>query len=217
MWIVGDWGQASPWTRNTGVMMAKGENDVWTGKLSLPKGTEFNIRILKSTVSTTSGGNNVWSAVRYASTLNNSASHDFGEFTDNLIPNGNFDEGAVKWTPSDSIIQRDFAVNGDHLIVVGDKYPNVATSDTFVIPPNQDLRFSAYVYTWMLGGYCVIEVKDVDTQSALFKTELRAKRINTWEAFSETLKTGGSPVTAQIVCTNRANSHGLDAISLVTP
>lgn len=93
MWICGDWGQASPWSRDTGVKMAKGENDVWTGVLSLPRGTKFDIKILKSTVSATSGGDNTWSAVRYTSTLNMSASHDFGEFTDNLIPNGNFDEG----------------------------------------------------------------------------------------------------------------------------
>lgn len=91
MWVVGDWGQDSPWSRDTGVKMVKGENDVWTGELSLPEGTEFDIKILKSTVSTTSGGDNTWSAVRYSSTLNKSASHDFGEFTDNLVPNGNFE------------------------------------------------------------------------------------------------------------------------------
>lgn len=84
MWVVGDWGQASPWSRDTGVKMVKGKNDVYTGKLSLPKGTKFDIKILKSTVPTTSGGDNTWSAVRYASTLNMPASHDFGEFTDNI-------------------------------------------------------------------------------------------------------------------------------------
>lgn len=83
--------------------MVKGDNDVYTGELSLPKGTEFDIKILKSTVSTTSGGHNTWPAVRYASTLNTPTSHDFGEFTDNLIPNGNFDEGQVKWTPPEAI------------------------------------------------------------------------------------------------------------------
>lgn len=79
--------------------MVKGENDVYTGEPSLPKDTKFDIKILKSTVSTTSGGDNTWSAVRYASTLNTSTSHGFGEFTDNLIPNGNFDEGRVKCAP----------------------------------------------------------------------------------------------------------------------
>lgn len=103
MWVVGDWGQASPWSRSTGVQMVKGANDVYTGELSLPKGTKFDVKILKSTVSTTSGGDNTWSAVRYESTLNTSTSHDFGEFTDNLIPNGNFEEGQVKWTPAECI------------------------------------------------------------------------------------------------------------------
>lgn len=96
MWVVGDWGQASPWSRDTGVKMVKGANNVYTGELSLPEGTEFDIRILKSTVSTTSGGDNTWHAVKYSSTLNKSASYDFGEFTDNLVPNGNFDEGKKK-------------------------------------------------------------------------------------------------------------------------
>lgn len=84
--------------------MVKGADDVYTGELSLPKGTKFDIKILKSTVSTTSGGDNTWSAVRYASTLNKFASYDFGEFADNLIPNGNFDEGKVKWTPANAIV-----------------------------------------------------------------------------------------------------------------
>ncbi len=65
--------------------MVKGANDVYTGELSLPKGTKFDIKILKSTVSETSGGDNTWPAVRYASTLNTSTSHDFGEFTDNAV------------------------------------------------------------------------------------------------------------------------------------
>jgi hypothetical protein len=86
MWVVGDWGQDSPWSRDTGVKMAKGVNDVYAGELSLPKGTKFDIKILKSTVSTTGGGDNTWSAVRYAGTLNTSTSHGFGEFTDNPIP-----------------------------------------------------------------------------------------------------------------------------------
>ena len=78
--------------------MVKGENDVYTGELSLPKGTKFGIKILKSTVSTTSGGDNTWSAVRYESTLNKSASHGFGEFTDNLIP-----KRQLRGTPAERI------------------------------------------------------------------------------------------------------------------
>ena len=93
MWMVGDWGQASPWSRDTGVKMVKGADDVYVGELSLPRGTKFDIKILKSTVSTTSGGDNTWSAVRYVSTLNKSTSHNFGEFTDNLIPSSNPPKG----------------------------------------------------------------------------------------------------------------------------
>lgn len=73
--------------------MVRGADDAYTGELSLPKGTKFDVKILKSTVSTTSGGDNAWSAVRYASTLNKSASYDFGEFTDNLIPSASIKEG----------------------------------------------------------------------------------------------------------------------------
>ena len=218
MWVVGDWGQKWPWSRDTGVKMVKGDDDVWTGKLSLPKGTKFYIKILKSTVSTTSGGNNTWSAVKYASTLNASASHDFGEFTDNLIHNGNFEEGRVKWTPSDCILERDYAVDGAYLLAVGDNHPNSATSDTFVIPPNQDLRLSGYIYSWNKSANATIEIKDVDTQSILFKTVPSVPEINTWTAFSGTFKTGGSPVSAQVVFTaNGRTSCALDVMSLVAP
>lgn len=140
MWVVGDWGQNSPWSRDTGVKMVKGDDDVYTGELSLPKGTKFDIKILKSTVSTTSGGDNKWSAVRYRSTLNLSASHDFGEFTDNLIPNGNFDEGRVKWTPTECIAVDDpSAVSGKNVLTVGGWQPVSCASDVFAIPPNQTL------------------------------------------------------------------------------
>lgn len=114
--------------------MVEGDDGVWVGELSLPKGTKFDIKILKSTVSTTSGGDNTWSAVRYASTLNRSASHDFGEFTDNLIPNGNFDEGQVKWTPAECVKLHDSAPfdGGNALNVGGDIFPTSCTSDVFV-------------------------------------------------------------------------------------
>lgn len=137
MWIVGDWGQASPWTRAAGVKMVEGEDDIYTGELSLPKGTKFDIKILKSTVSETSGGDNSWSAVRYASTLNLSASHDFGEFTDNLIPNGNFDEGNVKWTPAGLISGHDSANSKPNVMRIPES--KSVTSDVFVIPPSQTL------------------------------------------------------------------------------
>lgn len=92
MWILGDWGQSDPWQRTSGVQMAKGEDGVYTGVLTLPKGTRFDLKILKSTVDGTSGGVNVWSEVRYKSVLNSDAAYDFGEFIDNLIPNGSFED-----------------------------------------------------------------------------------------------------------------------------
>lgn len=92
MWIVGDWGQSEPRQRTSGVKMTKGEDGLYTGVLTLPKGTRFDLKILKSTVDGTSGENNVWSAAHYKSVLNSDASYDFGEFIDNLIPNGNFED-----------------------------------------------------------------------------------------------------------------------------
>lgn len=78
MWILGNWGQSGTWNRSSGVKMTKGENGLYTGILTLPKGTRFDLKILKSTVDGTSGGNNVWSAVRYKSVLNSSTAYDFG-------------------------------------------------------------------------------------------------------------------------------------------
>lgn len=218
MWILGDWGQSRPWQRTSGVKMTKGEDGVYTGVLTLPKGTTFRLKVMKSTVESTSGGVNVWSATSYSSVLNSHGAYDFGEFTNNLIPNGSFEEGAVKWTPSSCIIQRDYAIDGGYLLGIGDQYPSSATSDTFVIPPNQNLRLSGYMYGWHTDRSAIVEIKDVDTQSVLLKTVLSTKNIYAWEAFSETFKTGSSPVAAQVVCTNVGTSaHGLDSMSLVMP
>lgn len=100
------------------------------------RGTKFDIKILKSTVSTTSGGDNTWSAVRYESTLNTSTSHDFGEFTDNLIPNGNFDEGQVKWTPAEAIKEVSTPQSGKNVLWLGGSSDITScSSDVFTIPP----------------------------------------------------------------------------------
>lgn len=121
MWEVGDRGQDSPWSRDTGVKMVKGANDVYTGEPSLPEGTKFDIKILKSTASTTSGGDNKWSAVKHAGTLNKSASHDFGESADNLIPNGDFDEGQKNRHPSSKITESHLAHSGPNVNQVFNK------------------------------------------------------------------------------------------------
>lgn len=225
MWIVGNWGQASPWTRDTGVKMVKGDDDVWTGELSLPKGTKFDIKIVKSTVSTTSGGDNTWSAVRYVSTLNLSASHDFGEFTDNLIPNGNFDEGQVKWTPAECILSTDpSALSGKGVLVVGVDLPASCTSDVFTIPPNQTLRLTGYVRTWEDGPIGTVTMKIVTPQQqTLFELSNDGTNTGGWLQFSRTFKTYDMPTECQIVVSG--DSIGdiwrdrvyFDSLSLVSP
>lgn len=220
MWILGDWGQSESWQRTSGVKMTKGENGVYTGVLTLPKGTAFNLKIQKSTVDSTSGGENVWSAVRYTSVLNSDGRYDFGEFTDNLVPNGNFEEGQVKWTPTECVAKWSSTHEGGHCLMVGDTRPNIASSDTFVIPPNQELRYSTYVYTWSASRTANITIKDVDTQSVLFEAPIRQQSASQqWIAFSGTFKTGGSPVTAQVVCTSVDSkiTFVFDSMSLVSP
>ena len=229
MWIVGKWGQASPWTRDTGVKMVKGDDDVWTGELSVPKGTKFDIKIMKSTVSTTSGGNNTWSAVRYVSTLNTSASHDFGEFTDNLIPNGNFDEGQVKWAPAEAI--------KDVGVLVGDSVaqsaPNVlrlggtsgitsCSSDVFIIPPNQTLRLSGYLFTRHPPVEGVVTMKIVTPQQqTLFEFNVKGD-VGSYRQFSKTFKSMDVPMECQITLLNDNVGEWwkealFDTLSLVSP
>lgn len=220
MWVVGDWGQASPWSRDTGVKMVKGANDVYTGVLSLPKGTKFDIKILKSTVSTTSGGANAWSAVRYVSTLNMSASHDFGEFTDNLVPNGNFEGAEARWTPADAVHEKDVAHGGSSLLAVASWTDDttVVSSDAFVIPPNQSLRCAFYVRAWdRPGDKVTLSVNDVDTQSVVFEKTLRPSEIDKWIAEAGAFESGGTPIRAQVVChTHGYGVFSFDDISIVS-
>lgn len=223
MWICGDWGQASPWSRDTGVKMVKGDDDVYTGELSLPKGTQFDIKILKSTVSTTSGGDNKWSAVRYRSTLNLSASHDFGEFTDNLIPNGSFDEGPVKWTPSDLIVYRNTANSQPYMAFVGGTVAASCTSDAFTIPPNQTLRLSGYVATYHPPAEGVVTIKAVTPQQqTLLEASLKTDGHGAWMQFSETFRSADVPTECRLVLSNDAVGEqywrvGFDTLSLVSP
>lgn len=225
MWVVGDWGQDSPWSRDTGVKMVKGANDVYVGELSLPKGTKFDIKILKSTVSTTSGGENTWSAVKYASTLNTSASHGFGEFTDNLLPNGNFDEGQVKWTPAECVLSDQAASNGGlNFLSVGGNRPASCTSDVFVLPPKQTLRLTGYVRTRTNGINGVVTMKVVTPQQqTLFELSSGVTQTDDWAPFSRTFKTGDVPMECQIVLSNNIINDvwwrraDFDSLSLVMP
>lgn len=214
MWLIGDWGQENPWTRASGVQMVKGEDGLYTGILTLPKGTRFDLKILRQPTA----GQLIWSATRYASVLNSDGAYDFGEFVDNLIPNGNFEEGAVKWIPAESIVERAYAHEGGHCLAVGDQFSDTAVSGTFIIPPNQDFRYSTYVRGLVAGRLSSVEIKDVDTQSVLFKTSLRPQPANQWIEVSGKFKSGGSPVTAQVVCTSRDGAAFVfDSMSLVSP
>ena len=218
MWIVGDWGQASPWTRNSGVKMVKGDDDVYTGVLSLPKGTKFDIKILKSTVSETSGGDNAWSAVRYASTLNNSASHDFGEFTDNLIPNGSFDEEQAKWTPGSAIRYNSQAISKPKVAVL--QLEESMISDTFVIPPSQTLRLTGYCAGWSVGKSGTVLIQVVSPQQeVLSESKLVIDKNGVWSSFGETFATDGIPLECSVKLTNNDSTAGLmfDSLSLVSP
>lgn len=206
--------------------MVKGENDVYTGELSIPKGAKFDIKILKSTVSTTSGGDNTWSAIRYESTLNTSASHGFGEFTDNLIPNGNFDEGQVKWTPAKCVKLNDSApVDGGNVLNVGgDIYPTSCTSDVFVLPPNQTLRLTGYIKTFTKGIDGIVTMKVVTPQQqVLFELSEHSDRMSDWSQFSRTFKTADVPMECRIVLTNMHTGAGVgsrvgfESLSLVSP
>lgn len=224
MWAIGDWGQDSPWSRNTGVKMVKGANDVYTGELSLPKGTKFDIKILKSTVSTTSGGDNTWSAVRYKSTLNTSTSHDFGEFTDNLIPNGNFDEGQVKWTPAEAIKEVGNPQSGKNVLSLGGSSDITScSSDVFTIPPGQTLRFSGYLLTHHPPIKGVVKMKIVTPkQQTLFEFSVNAGGDSTYHQFSKTFKSMDVPIDCRIVLSNvtvgQWYEHALfDSLSLVSP
>lgn len=211
--------------------MVKDANDVYTGELSLPKGTKFDIKILKSTVSTTSGGDNTWSAVRYESTLNTSTSHDFGEFTDNLIPNGNFEEGQVKWTPAECIkLGAASAFEGSNVLIVGGPdYPTSCASDVIVLPPNQTLRLTGYVKTFYPTINGAVSMRVVTPQQqTLFEFGVEGFEQGSpdkqYKQFiSETFKTDDVPMECQIVLSNEnvgqpwMRAVFFDSLSLVSP
>lgn len=224
MWVLGDWGQSKPWQRANGVKMVKDDNDVWTGTLTLPKGTKFEIQVAKSTVSTTSGGINKWSATRYKSVLNMPASYDFGEFTTNLIPNGNFDEGQVKWTPAEAITENVNANSAPNLLQLGGTSGITScSSDVFTIPPGQTLRLSGYVNTINQAAEGVVEMKVVTPQhQTLLEFSVKGITGSSGEnvPFSKTFKSWDVPIECRIVLSNVAVGEWkrafFDTLSLVS-
>lgn len=211
MWVIGDWGQSDPWSRASGVQMTKGEDGLYTGVLTLPKGTRFDLKILRNPTA----GQLIWSATRYASVLNSDGAYDFGEFTDNLVPNGNFEGSEAQWTPADSIVARDNAHGGGHVLSV---FKSRVYSDTFVIPPNQPLRCSYYVRSSVAGTHVGLEVEDVDAQAVMFESNQVLDSGTSWKSVSGEFKTGGSPVMARVVCTSYSGTtFAFDDIAIVSP
>lgn len=206
--------------------MTKGEDGVYTGVLTLPKGTIFKLKVMKSTVEGTSGGVNIWSAASYSSVLNSHGAYDFGEFTNNLIPNGNFDEGKVKWTPAEAIVQTS-TVNSvpNSLKLGGGTGITSCSSDVFTIPPGQTLRLSGYVNTFSSPIEGAVEMKIVTPQhQTLFKCSVKGEGDGTtWRQFSKTFKSMDVP-TERLITLSNSNVGGtwqkqvlFDSLSLVNP
>lgn len=196
--------------------MTKGEDGVYSGVLTLSKGTPFDIRILKSSVSGTSGGNNVWSAVRYDSVLNSDSAHDFGEFIDNLVPNGDFESAEAQWTPASAIVERSNAHGGSKVLAIGGDTA-VASSDVFTIPPNQTLKCSYYVRSVSAQKLTSVKVKDVDTQAIMIAIPQRITEFGIWVPATGTFKSGDRPVRAQVICQTFDKSiFAFDDIAIVS-
>lgn len=178
--------------------MVKGANDVYTGELSLPKGTKFDIKILKSTVPTTGGGGNTWSAAKYASTLNTSTSYDFGEFIDNFI-NGNLDKGQVGWTP-DTVIKKNDTANTPPNVIELSEGESVL-SDVFTIPPNQNVRFTGYCTSVLEKS--LVSVQFVSPQNEiLYDVGTVSPASGVWKPFRKSFQPLKTPLTARVKLVN---------------
>jgi hypothetical protein len=195
--------------------MVKGEDGLYTGVLTLPKSTRFDLKILKNPTA----GQLIWSAKRYASVLNSDGAYDFGEFTDNLVPNGNFEEGAVKWTPEDCIVDNESAaLHGRYLLTVGGIRPTIASSNPFVIPPNQTLSLSFYAKASSGKGDVIVSIKTIDTNITLLEVP-RKPATGAWAGVNAKFTSGSTPVEAQVVvaCDDSGGAMFYDDMSLVSP
>lgn len=221
MWVLGDWGQEDPWTQASGVQMTKGEDGLYTGVLTLPKGTRFDLKILKNPAA----GQLIWSATRYTSVLNSDGAYDFGEFVDNLVPNGSFDEGKVKWTPASGIGDDAAATanSAPNVMHVGGASPTSTASDVFTLPPNQSMRLSGYFMTRHPVVEGVVSMKIVTPQHhTLFEFSNKTTTSGVWVPFSKTFQTADTPTECQIVLSNQNTNDwtyrvDFDTLSIVSP
>lgn len=216
MWILGDWGQVQAWNRSTGVKMTKGEDGVYSGVLTLPKGTPFDIKIMESSVSGTSGGNNVWSAVRYTSVLNSDSAHDFGEFTNNLIPNGRFDEGQVGWTPSTAVKKNESANTPPNVLELAEG--ESVTSGVFTMPTNQVVQLTGYCTSKV--GQGIVSVRLVTPQyETVYDVQTVSPSTGAWKPFRKTIRTGDTPVKLCVELASHKPGEPVlfDTLTIVSP
>jgi hypothetical protein len=147
-----------------------------------------------------------------------SAPYDFGEFTTNLIPNGNFDEGQVKWTPAEAIVENVNANSAPNLLQLGGTSGITScSSDVFTIPPGQTLRLSGYANTIEAPVEGVVEIKIVSPQQqTLF--EFSVKGSSKYIQFSKTFKSMDVPIECQITLSNDSGSERafFNTLSLVS-
>lgn len=199
--------------------MTKGEDGLYTGVLTLPKGTRFDLKILKNPTA----GTLIWSAARYSSVLNSDGAYDFGEFVDNLIPNGDFDEGKVKWTPAIGIGSDSISNSAPNMMHVGGSTPTSTASDVFTIPLNQSMRLSGYFMTRHPVVEGIVTMKIVTPQQhTLLEFSNKTTTSGKWVQFSKTFKTADTPTECQIVLSNQYTDDqtyrvDFDTLSLVSP
>lgn len=93
----------------------------------------------------------------------------------------------------------------------------------FVLPPNQTLRLTGYVYTRTNDVEGIVTMKVVTPQQqTLF--ELSENSLNSWSQFSKTFKTDDAQKECQIVLSNETTggstwqySAYFQSLSLVSP
>lgn len=216
MWILGNWGQPSPWSRASGVLMTKIDDGTYVGTLSLTKGTAFSLKVAKASVSSTSGGSLIWSAARYASVLNSDSAYVFGEFTDNIITNGRFDEGQVGWTPSTAIKEDESANTPPNVLELSEG--ESATSDVFTVPTNQLVQLTGYCTSKV--GQGIVSVRLVSPQhETLYDVGTVSPDTGAWKPFRKTFKTDGTPMKLRVELDNHKPGEPVlfDTLSIVCP
>lgn len=112
---------------------------------------------------------------------------------------------------------------GKNVLAISGSRPASCTSDTFVLPPNQTLLLTGYIYTRTNSVEGIVTMKVVTPQQqTLF--ELREASLNGWAQFSKTFTTDDVPRECRIVLSNETTSGTtwqysayFQSLSLVSP